>query len=86
MSVCAFSYLPNGEYSNLFIVAAFTNKLFSGKTSLLVKNSYLLTFPDDQAEILAVCLSKSYRPLFYFILLLIGLIFSLILIFRISSS
>ena len=60
MSVCAFSSLPNGEYSNLFILTAFSNKSFSGKTSLSVKNSYLLTFPYDKAEILAVCLSKSY--------------------------
>ena len=55
MSVCAFSYLPKSEYSNLFIVAT-----FSGKTSLPVKTSYLLIFPDEKAEILAVCLSKSY--------------------------
>ena len=59
MSVCAFNSLANGEYSNLFIVAA-----------LQVKNSYLVTFPDDKAEILAVCLSKSYRALFCSILLL----------------
>ena len=55
MSVCAFNYLPKIEYSNLFIVAT-----FSSKTSLPVKTSYLLTFPDEKAEILAVCLSKSY--------------------------
>ena len=42
-----------------FIVAAFSSK-YSGKTSLPVKNSYLLTFPDDKAEILAACLSKLY--------------------------
>ena len=60
MSVCAFKYLPLGEYSNLFIVAAFSRKSFSGKTSLLVKNSYLLTFLDDKAEILEVCLSTLY--------------------------
>ena len=46
MSVCTFNYFPNGEYSNLFIVAAFYNKSFSGKTSLPVKSSYKLTFPD----------------------------------------
>ena len=60
MSVCAYNSLPRGEYSNLFIVAAFSSKSFSDKTSLLLKNSYLLTFPDDKAEILAVCLSKLY--------------------------
>ena len=60
MSVCFFNSLPNGEYSNLLIVAAFPNKSFTDKTSLLVKNSYLRIFPDDIAKILAVCLSKSY--------------------------
>ena len=60
MSVCAFNSLPKDEYSNLFILAAFSGKYFSGKTSLPVKNSYLLTLPDDKAEILTVCLSKSY--------------------------
>ena len=63
MSVCAFYSLPNGEYSNLFIVADFSSKSFSRKTSLQVENSYLLTFPDDKAETLAVCLfalSSSY--------------------------
>ena len=61
MSVCAFNYLPNGEYSNRCIVAAFSNKSFLGKSSLPFKNLCLLIlFPDDKAEILAVCLSKSY--------------------------
>ena len=60
MSVCDFNSLHNGEYSNLFIVAAFSSKSFSGKTSLPVKNSCLLAFPYDKAEILAVCLSKLY--------------------------
>ena len=60
MSACAFNYLPSGEYSNVFIVAAFSSNSFSGKTYLPVQNSYLLTFPDDKGEILAVCLSKSY--------------------------
>ena len=60
MSVCAFNSLHNGEYPNLFIIAAFSSKSFSGKTSLPVKNSNLLTFPDDKADILAVCLSKLY--------------------------
>ena len=57
MSVCIFNSLPNGVYSNLFIVAAFPKKTCSGETSLLGKNSYLLTYPDDKAEILAVCLT-----------------------------
>ena len=60
MSVYAFNPLPKGKYSNLFIVAAFSNKSFLSKTSFLVKNSYLLTFSDDKAEILAVYLFKSY--------------------------
>ena len=55
-----FSSLPNREYSNLVIAAAFSAKSFSDKKSFPVKNSYLLTFPDDKAEIVAVCLSKSY--------------------------
>ena len=60
MPICAFNFLSKGEYSNLFIAAAFSSKSFSGKISLPVKNSYLLTFPDDKAEILAVSLSNSY--------------------------
>ena len=60
MSVYAFNSLVKYEYSNLFIVAAFSSKSFSGKTSLPIKNSYLLTFPDYKAEILSVSLSKSY--------------------------
>ena len=51
--------LPNGEFSNLLIVAAFSDKSFSVKTSSLVKNLYLIIFPDDRTESLAVCLSKS---------------------------
>ena len=58
MSGCTFNYLPNGEYSNLFIAAAFSSKSFTGKTSLPVKNSYLLAFSNDKSEILPVCLSK----------------------------
>ena len=52
--ILCFNSLPNGEYSNLFKSAAFLNKYFSGRTSFPVKNSYLLTFADDKAEILAV--------------------------------
>ena len=56
MLVCAFNFLPNKEYSNLLIVAGFSNSSFSCKTSLFVKSSYLPTFPDDKAEMLAICL------------------------------
>ena len=54
MSVCAFNYLSKGKYSNLFIAAAFSSESFSSKAYLLVKNSYLLTFLDDRAEIWAI--------------------------------
>ena len=57
MSASAFNSLPKGEYSNVLIVAAFFNSPISGKTSP-VKNSYLPTFSDKKAEILALCLSK----------------------------
>ena len=60
MSVCAFNSFPNGDFSNLSIGAAFSNKFFSSKTYLPVKNSYLLTLPDDKAETLGHCLSKLY--------------------------
>ena len=52
--ILCFNSLPNGEYSNFFNAAAFLNKYFSGRTSFPVKNSYLLTFADDKAEIVAV--------------------------------
>ena len=71
MSVCL------DEYSNLLIVATFSNESISGKTSSPVKNLYLLTFANDKAEILAACLSKLDKALFYSILLLIALISSL---------
>ena len=32
MSLCAFNSFPNGGYSNVFIVAAFSSKYFSGRT------------------------------------------------------
>ena len=80
--VCFFNYFPNVEYSNLLIVAAFSSKSFSGKASLGVKNSYLLRFSDNKAEISAVCLSEFYWALFCSVLLLIVLIFSLILIYN----
>ena len=37
--------LPNGKFSNLFIVAAFSNSPCSDKTYSPVKNSYLPTLP-----------------------------------------
>ena len=86
MSVYAFNSLPNVEYSNLFNVAAFSSESFSCKTSLPVKNSYVLTLPDNKAEILAVFLPKSCRALFCSILVSTVLNFSLILVFIINSS
>ena len=41
--------LPKGKYSNVFIVDASSSKLFPGKRSLLVINSYLVTFSDTTA-------------------------------------
>ena len=52
MAVCFFNSLPNGGYSNLFVLAAFCHKSFSSKTFSPAKNSYLLKFIDDKAEIL----------------------------------
>ena len=46
MSFCGFNSFLNGKYLNLFIVAAFSSKFFSGNPSLPVKNSYLLEFVD----------------------------------------
>ena len=40
--------------------AVFSNKPFSDKKSLPVKNLYLLVFPDDKAKIVVVCRSKLY--------------------------
>ena len=54
---CQFALLIHCLKANFtfFIEAAFSSKTFSGKTSSPVKNSYLLTLPDDEAEILTVC-------------------------------
>ena len=52
--------MPHGEYSNLVILAVFSSKSFSGQIYLPVKNSYLLTFPDDKTGIFSVCQSKLY--------------------------
>ena len=52
MTVCVFNYLLKDKYSNLSIAAAFSSKSYStSKTSLSVKNSYLITPPHDKAEI-----------------------------------
>ena len=48
MSVCPFNSFPKSKYSNLFIVEAFYNRSFSGKTSFPLKNSYLITFTDNK--------------------------------------
>ena len=48
MSVYFFISLPNDEYLNLLIVAV----CLLWETPSSVKNSYLLTYPDDKAEIL----------------------------------
>ena len=50
------------NYSNLLIVATFSNSPFSNKTYSPVKDIYIymLTFSDDKSRILAACLSKSY--------------------------
>ena len=57
MFVFTFNSVRNGEFSNLFIIAAFSNKSFSDKKYLPVINSYSLTYPDDKAKILTICIS-----------------------------
>ena len=74
MQVCFLNSLPNGDYWNNLIGALFSNNPFSGKTSLSVKNSYLSTFSDDSANILAVvclncnelCFARCCYQLFWF--------------------
>ena len=51
MLVCFLSFLLNDECLNLFADAAFSYSLLFDKTSSLVKNSYLPTFPDNKVEI-----------------------------------
>ena len=80
ISVCFFNSLLNGKYSNLLIVAAFSNR--SGKISSSVKSTYLPTFLDDKAEVLAICQAKLYWALFCSILLSIVLIFFLTVILK----
>ena len=60
MSVGALNYLSKSQYSNPFIVAAFSKNTFSSKTSLPVKNAYLSICSDEKPEILLVSLTKSY--------------------------
>ena len=66
MSVCAFNFSTNGEYTNLFNAAAFSRKSFIVKIYLPVNNLYLPMFPDDKAEILAVCLLNYIKYLLCF--------------------
>ena len=60
MSVCFFNSLPNGKYSNIWILETFLNRSFSSNASLQVTTLYLTIFTEDKAEILPVCLSKLY--------------------------
>ena len=55
-SNCLLKTLPNGENSNL----TFSTTPGLYPKSLPVKYSYFSNSPDDNADILAVCLSKSY--------------------------
>ena len=64
MPVCFFNSPTNGEHSNLLIVATSFNSSFSCKTSSPFRNSHLLIFLDDKAEVLPVCLYKLYRVFF----------------------
>ena len=67
ISVCNFNCLPIHKHPYVLIVGDFSRaRLVSGTKSMSVKNSYLLTFSDDKAEIVAVYLSKSNRALFFF--------------------
>ena len=60
MSACLFNSLPDGEYLNVLIVAAFFNSLPSGEISSSTKNSYLPTFLHDKLKFLAGFLSILY--------------------------
>ena len=64
MPVFFFNSLPNVKNSAFLTAATFSKCTFLGKTSLSVKHSCSPTFPDDKAEILAFCRSKSYWALF----------------------
>ena len=69
--------LPNQEYSNLACSIVY---VFKPKASP-VKYSYLLKLLEDNADILAALLSKSYYASFCIIFLSKSLIWSVILIF-----
>ena len=73
-SVCYFKPLPNGGCSNFLIMATFSER-FPGKIYLPIKKLYLPIHLNDNADISAVCLSKSYWALFCLILLSIVLIY-----------
>ena len=49
------------KIQSFLTAATFSKCPFLGKTSLSVKHSCSPTFPDDKAEILAFCRSKSYE-------------------------
>ena len=59
MSVCFFSSLSNGEFSDLLILAAFSNNYFSAKTSFWL--SSLLAF------ISAIISSNSMKNFVFFV-------------------
>ena len=63
-----FNSLSNNEFWNLLIIADYCDSLFFCKISSPVKNPYLPTFPDNNAEILAFWLSNLYGTLFCSIL------------------
>ena len=54
----------------IFWCSSFSSKSFFCKTSLPLKNLYLLSFPDHNVEIFAVYMSKLYWALFCSIFLL----------------
>ena len=58
-----FNFLSYGKYSNLLIVAAFSNISFFGKLSSPVKNLYLPTFPDDKAILIKLLVYLNYNEL-----------------------
>ena len=51
MRIYFFNSLPNGECSNLLIVAAFSSKSFSVKASFPATNSFFRAFPNDKTGI-----------------------------------
>ena len=61
--VCFFNSLPTDEYSIFLMIGSFFNSPFSGKTSSLVRNSYLSVIYDHKTETSAVSLSNSHWSL-----------------------